>query len=254
MRPSADAPARILTGARRARRRRTALTATGGVLSAVVLVGAGLVLGQLRSTHTDTAAPVLQPTVSDTASSAPLTPAPLVPPPGSPSSGEASGSVGQSSPSQTAGRASPPPAAPPSSATRSLNIPLVSGPVLGPNGYSKLVLGMSFADAKQTGLLAGADTPPTGCADYTLTEGTAGVRNVTISDTLGIVSFEASGAHTPERIRVGSTKDELEAAYPALGKSGGGYSAAAGSGSSYLFMVDDRNRVASLLLVGPATC
>lgn len=254
VRPGGDAPARILAGARRIRRRRVALTATGGALTAVVLVGAGLVLGQLRSTQTDTAAPVLQPTMSESVSSAPVSSIPLNPAPGSSSSGEASGSQGQTSTSQTTVRPSSPSTAPTSGSARSQSVPLVSGPVLGPTGYNKLMLGMSFADAKRTGLLANADAAPTGCADYTLTEGTSGIRKVTISDTHGVVSFEASGAHTPERIRVGSTKDELEAAYPGLSGSGGAYTAAAGSaGGNYLFTVDG-NRVAGLLLVGPVSC
>lgn len=255
VRPGAHASTRILAGARRIRRRRAVLTATGGTLTAVVLVGAGLVLGQVRSPQTDTAAPVLVPRTSETGSPASLTSIPLAPPPGSPSSGEAADSANPPVPTTSTQRVSAESSAPTSKPVRSQSVPLVLGPVLGPNGYGKLVLGMSFSAAKQTGLLAGANTPPTGCADYALTEGAAGVRTVTISDTGGIVSFEASGAHTPERIHVGSTTDDLQAAYPALNKSGGGsYTAAAGAGGTYVFGVDDRDRVASLLLVGAKTC
>lgn len=255
VRPSEDAPTRIVAGARRVRRRRAALTASGGALTIVALVSAGLVLGQLRSTQTDTAAPVLQPTLSATLSSVPDSPIPLNPAPGSSSPGEISGSTAQTSAPQTSTRQSPPSSAPPSSSTRSQRAPLMSGSVLGPTGYSKLVLGMSFADAKKTGLLADAGTASTGCADYTLAEGAAGIHDVTISDARGIVSFEASGARTPQRIGVGSTRDELEAAYPGASRTGDEYSAPAGSGDgSYLFQVDDRDLVTGLLLVGHTTC
>ncbi|TNC27377.1 RodZ family helix-turn-helix domain-containing protein [Amycolatopsis alkalitolerans] len=254
IRPDEAAPARVLAGARRIRRRRAALTATGGTLTAVVLVTAGLLLGPLRPASTNTAAPVEDSTTRATGSSAPLTANPVNPAPGSQSTAESTGSTGQSEPSRTPARSSSSAAPPTTASSRGQTAPLMTGAVLGPDGYSKLVLGMSFADAKKTGLLAGAGTAPSGCAGYRLTEGSASVSVVTISDTNGVVGFDATGAHTPERIRIGSTKDELEAAYPGLSKNGSTYTADAGGGGSYVFAVDDSNHVSTLQLVASTSC
>ncbi|MTD56391.1 hypothetical protein [Amycolatopsis pithecellobii] len=252
-----DAPARIVAGARRIRRRRAAVTATSGALTVAALVTAGLFFGPLRATHTNTAAPVEQPTLSSNGTSAPASSIPLNPPPGSsptsepPASSPESASPPQSSTSRTAQTK---PTTPTSSRSQTPP-PAVSGPVLGPSGYGKLTLGMSFTDAKNSGLLANADTPPNGCTNYKLAEGSSGVSSVTISDTGGVVGFAATGAHTPERIRVGSPKDDLEAAYPNLSKSGNGYTAAAGSGASYVFSVDsNQNRVTAVSLVAANSC
>ncbi|WP_236790206.1 hypothetical protein [Amycolatopsis sp. GM8] len=252
-----DAPARIVAGARRIRRRRAAVTAASGAVTVVALVTAGLLLGPLRlSGHTTNEASPLERSAAGTVeSSASVSQIPINPPaPGVPSSSEPSSSTETPpSSSQTATRTPSSSKPPTSTAARSQTLPIVPGPVLGPSGYSKLTLGMSFADAKDSGLLANADTAPSGCATYKLTEGSSGVSTVTISDTNGIVGFDATGAHTPERIRVGSTKDELETAYPNLNKSGSGYAADAGSGGSYLFAIDG-NRVSGLSLVASASC
>lgn len=251
--PREGAESAILAGARRVRRRRTALAATGGTLTVVVLIGAGLFFGGLRSGNTHTAAPAVQPALSDSGSAPAATPIPLNPPIGSPPTDTTVGSEAESSAPLSTERTTASRATSTTTSQRADSVP-VSGPVLGPSGYSKLQLGMTFDDAKATGLLAGADTAPTGCADYTLSEGTAGVHKVTISGSNGIVSFEAAGAHTPERIKVGSTKDQLEAAYPTLTKGGSGYSVSTGAGGTYVFAVDNSNKVSDLTLVAPTPC
>jgi hypothetical protein len=252
--PSEGAESAILAGARRVRRRRTALAATGGALTVVVLIGAGLFFGGLRSGNTQTAAPAVQPALSDSGSAPAATPLPLNPPLGSPPTEITTGSESQSSSPLSTERTTASRVTSTTTSPRVDNSLPVSGPVLGPSGYSKLQLGMTFDDAKATGLLAGASTAPTGCTDYTLSEGTAGVRKVTISGTNGIVSFEAAGAHTPERIKVGSTKDQLEAAYPSLAKGGSGYTTSTGAGGTYVFALDSNNKVTDLLLAGPIPC
>jgi hypothetical protein len=127
-------------------------------------------------------------------------------------------------------------------------------PVLGPSGYGSLRLGMSFDDAKATGLLSGAGTAPESCGRYSLREGAAAVAAVTISAADGIVSFQATGAHTPEQIQVGSTADQVAAAYPDLTRKTGAYTVPTGTGGRYVFTVDDQNKVDRLLLVGHGSC
>ncbi|SFJ57976.1 hypothetical protein [Amycolatopsis sacchari] len=254
VRPRDDAPATILAGARRVRARRRALTATGGALTAVVLVALGLVLGQVRAPHTDTAAPVRQPTSSGSAFPSADSPSPSVVEPGSSVAGRepgtASGSTALESPGRTSSVSSPAS----TSVPRSQSVQTLTAPVLGPEGYGKLALGMPFDVAVRTGMLERTAAPPEPCGTYALAEGAAGIRTVTISDTRGIVGFEASGARTPERIGLGSDKDDLEAAYPKLVETANGYTVPAGPSSNYVFLLDDRDRVAALLLVGPATC
>ncbi|GHF58843.1 hypothetical protein GCM10017566_35270 [Amycolatopsis bartoniae] len=249
-----DAPEAILAGARRVRRRRRALTATGGTLTALVLVAGGLVLGDLRSTRTDTAAPVPSTMLSASTTALPPSSIPLAPQPGSSSPDVASGSASGYTSPETSQHVAPPSRAQDSTPPSTPSAKTFAGPVLGPVGYGKLVLGMPYAAAVRTGQLAATAAPQSGCTQYPLAEGSANIRTVTISDTQGIVSFEASGARTPERVGIGSSKDDLEAAYPSLAESATGYTAAAGSGATYVFSVDDRNRVTGLRLVGPASC
>ncbi|HVV13526.1 hypothetical protein [Amycolatopsis sp.] len=250
--PRAGAETAILAGARRIRRRRAALTATGGALTAIALVGAGLLIGDLRSNDNQVASPPPDQTLVISDSSAQPTSIAPAPPPVStplPGSGSSPAHTTEDNPPQSATKST----TPPKSTSRSVVVPTLTGPVLGPNGYSKLQLGMSFDAAKATGMLANADNAPTACTDYGLSDGSAAVSKVTISPANGIVSFQASGAHTPERIKVGSTKDQLETAYPALAERGSAYSASTGSGGSYVFTVSG-DQVVDLQLVGSSSC
>lgn len=249
MRPRDDAPATILAGARRLRRRRAAYTTAGGALAALVLVSGGLAVSWMRSPQTDTAAPAAPPSLSlSTDASSPET-TPLTPTPSEPPQGSAPVQTRTSLPNSSEPTDKPGTGSVPSSA-RVQSLPLVAGPTLGPDGYGKLTLGMSYDTAKKTGMLKdSASSAPSGCGQYVLTEGTGGVRSVMISEKRGIVRFDASGAHTPERIRVGSSKSDLLTAYPDLSGESNGYEASAGSGATYVFSLDSRGQVASLALV-----
>ncbi|NKQ53426.1 hypothetical protein HFP15_11095 [Amycolatopsis sp. K13G38] len=244
----------ILTGAQRIRRRRTALTATGGALTALLLVGGGLVVSDMRSGPEQAAAPSPQTLLSLSSSPSTIAPAPQVPPPAVPSSDTATvGGTSDSTAPSTSGRTTRTPTPSATTTPRVESIPQATGPVLGPSGYGKLQLGMTFENAKATGMLTGTDTAPQGCADYKLAEGSAALNDVRISSTYGIVGFDATGARTPEKIKIGSTTDQLEAAYPNASSSGSGYSAASGSGGTYVFGVDG-NKVVGLQLVGSGSC
>jgi hypothetical protein len=92
--------------------------------------------------------------------------------------------------------------------------------VLGPDGYGSLVLGMSVADAETTGLMTPMGQQQTGCDSSTKLTGTpAGATDqqgvLFFSDNLGLAAIDAyPGIATPEGIAIGSTKQQVQAAYP----------------------------------------
>lgn len=87
--------------------------------------------------------------------------------------------------------------------------------VLGPLGFGKLQLGMNRAEAEATGEIAAfADTnDPPGCGRYTARAGWQGFTNT--GEIVAIMPGRLV-ARTPEGIGVGSTVDEVRAAYPTL--------------------------------------
>jgi hypothetical protein len=254
VRPPVGAEAAILAGTRRIRRRRAMLTATGAALVTVLIAGAVLFFADLRPGHGQPAAPPAAQKFSESGSEDPVAPTtvPLTVPNTGPLSDAGSGAAAQPRLTPSSERRPEPELS--SVSPPIAGVPAGSVPILGPDGYGALRLGMSFADAKATGLLAGADTPPLGCGRYGLGEGVAAVAAVTISAKDGIVSFQATGAATPERIRIRSTRHQVEAAYPGLAADAGGYAVPTGAGGRYMFTFDDQNRVDGLLLLGPGSC
>ena len=238
----------VVAGARRIRRRRAVLASTGGVLTALVLVTGSLVLGGLRGGSNEAAPPpVADRTYQDSGS-----PSMIQPPPQAAGSTAASSNTDQATTPSSVPRPSTHRSGPSSSSLPTM-APNAYGSVLGPTGYATLRLGMSFDDAKATGMLAQEDTAPASCTEYKLTEGSAAVSNVYISPSDGILRFTAGrSAHTPEGIKIGSTLAELRAAYRDLSKGSSGYTASNGSGGSYVFYVDGTNVLTSFQLIGPA--
>ncbi|OXM74349.1 MULTISPECIES: hypothetical protein [Amycolatopsis] len=248
--PAPGAESTIVRGARRRRRQRTAVAASGGVLTAVLLVTLGLVAerqdpGVHQAARPTTSAPA---TTTDG-------PGPVVVPPSFPEL-----PVPPAPPtSTTTATPAPPPSgtsrpAPPSSSGASARPEPATTAVLGPTGYRQLRLGMSFDEAKATGMLADADTAPTECIGYRLIEGMANIATVTISPADGVVVFAATGARTPENVGIGSTVAELRNAYPDLTAGAGNYRAATGSGANYTFYVDSTDTVVSWELGAAPGC
>jgi len=255
IRPAPEAGDAIVAGARMRRRRRRTLAASGGVLTAAVLVTVGLVVGGPDPVTHEAALPTtVAPSTTTTA------PGPVVVPPSFPAEPPPPPTSG--APVPTSEPASPSAPATSGSKTGSSSkvrattrpAPAITAAVLGPDGYRTLRLGMSFADAKATGMLADADSAPAGCAAYRLTEGTANVANVTISPSGGVVAFTASGARTPENVGAGSTVTELKKAYPDLAAGPGNYSTATGSGDHYTFYVSSDGVVVNWELVAAPDC
>ncbi|RLK60123.1 hypothetical protein [Actinokineospora cianjurensis] len=93
------------------------------------------------------------------------------------------------------------------------------GPVIGPDGYGTLKLGMSQREAVATGRIlsepVGGGSPE--CRAHDAPGQVEGAGAVGISDQYGVsIIFGYGGAHTPEGIGVGSTSAEVKRAYPDL--------------------------------------
>ncbi|SEP73095.1 hypothetical protein [Lentzea albida] len=194
----------VLSGARRRRRRRTAVT---GAVAVVALVGAGVGLTRLDSLRSeDTTGAMLTTSVS---SPPPLVPSTSTyvstvtktvnaPPPGN---GEGPGEP-------TSNRSSSPP--PPEPA---------------PGRYGTLALGMSEAEALETGSLIEPTTPVDAdkrCKTYA-TKSVPDADAVIVSSAKGIVRITMpSYAKTPKNIGAGSAVSEVKAAYANAEQTGSG--------------------------------
>ena len=89
--------------------------------------------------------------------------------------------------------------------------------VLGPNGLGPLLLGMSLGEAKATGLVDHIDAPSQGCSNGLLTGEHTRQEEAAlfVSARLGVAAIYAYGdIATPEGIKLGSTYDQVHAAYP----------------------------------------
>lgn len=122
---------------------------------------------------------------------------------------------------------------------------------LGPRGYGVLRLGMSYAEIRQTGMLAHPGAPPpTGCARYRLAEAGGEVRDIVVSARDGLAVVTASTASTPEGVSVGSAREQVERSY-AVDRAGDAarYTIATGAGGYYRVTIGADDRVSRLQLV-----
>src|SRR5262249_45672710 len=124
-------------------------------------------------------------------------------------------SASPASPTPSASPASPTPSASPSSSAKT---------VLGPTGFGTLALGMTKAAARATGLVTGMDASDKGTCGSLPGEGrllgapsTSAFGYVTFSDRsstlVAIIAYP--GLQTPEGIELGSSYEQVHAAYPA---------------------------------------
>jgi len=209
-----DATEAVVRGAGRRRRRRSA---AASVFAVMTLVGAGVVLTQLRPPSDDTAGDLL-PTSSSTASATSTPPSQSTvfltktetvqaPASGNPNNPDKPGNT--ANPTKPRVTTTPPPA-----------------PPAEPGQFGKLVLGMSEAAALKTGELiepSSTTDPDAKCKAYS-TNSVPDSDAVIISMAKGLVRITLpSYAKTTKGITVGSKVADVKAAYPTATQSGSTY-------------------------------
>ena len=91
------------------------------------------------------------------------------------------------------------------------------GNVIGPVGYGKIKLGMSYADVRAAGGVNEDEHPEPGCFGYDLVTGGNTDGNVFISKERGVEAIAPIvRVRTPEGIAVGATVAKVRVAYPAV--------------------------------------
>ncbi|XVV12637.1 hypothetical protein ACQP2X_49000 [Actinoplanes sp. CA-131856] len=152
----------------------------------------------------------------------------------SPSPVVTTSSPSPSATSATPSRTSTKPKSPPAKTSGPPKIARVIGPVtvLGPTGLGKLQIGMSKEEAEATGLVVAGEGEG-GCGSWILDLPNAGGPTVGYSP-LGVVSIPAYGkVATPEGIKITSSLDAVERAYPDLSGPATENGATLGDGAAY---------------------
>jgi hypothetical protein len=227
----------IVAGAGRIRRRRTVATSAGGALTAVILIGSGVVFGGALAGHSirpadDSTLQLGSPRVAGP--QLPVRPDGQVPPPRERTTTAPPAAQVPTSESPT----SPP--AVTATATAPETVRRAAGTLIGPDGYGKLRLGMTMSQVQA----AGVTLSPSGdgdCKPYDFAgDGVPGAGSVVISPRVGVALITAdSPATSPEGIGAGSAPADVFAAYPRArqGASTVVY-APAGSSGTYRFQLD----------------
>lgn len=260
VRPKTDAPEAIVAGARRIRRRRTAMMSASGAVVAVVLVGGSLTFGPFRSQDNvaamntsvlKTGAPpqVVNGSVAPVSTSETTTP-------GSPPSSTLGAPTGIPDADKPPSSKNVPPKPPPPSSGRPAPQFITTGGLLSPTGFGSLKLdfyvsGPALADVTMTSA-GGAGA----CPAYNFSgDGVPGpgLANASPASPNGgggyIVRIVPSGVvHTPEGIGKGSTKDDVKLKYPGAGENENGLYAPASATSVYQFSVDSAGLVQGIRL------
>lgn len=241
----------VIAGARRVRRRRDmAIAGSGLAVAAVVVAGGVMLIGpQGADQQANVAAPGTEATLSTAASSS-AKPKPsrsrVEKEPQQPEQLE----VPDSAPAKK-----PPPKQP--SRTPEFRVPttpaVTSGPI-GPTGWARIQLGMSYEDVQQAGYLAEDAAPPQGCTSYPLTAGTDQVSTVVISEAgVGRIVAGANG-RTPEGIGIGTPLEQLQNTYPGGTSAEGEYRVDTSVGSTYVFTVPGEGAAVSAFALTNGNC
>lgn len=132
--------------------------------------------------------------------------------------------------------------------------PALADTALGPFGYGKVKLGMSFKKAKATGkvILKQGDRDST-CSGWDLKAFPTGKRSVGmyLSKKRGVaVIFAVKGMMTPEGIGIGSTMKQVRKAYPKVRNHFGlnPYVSVPGNSKAYYTFFADKGRLEGLSL------
>ena len=125
--------------------------------------------------------------------------------------------------------------------------------VVGPDGYHGLKLAMSADQALRTGVVIADGPLPEPCGYYRFRTSPPGSTDVLVSVRLGIVLIDPrDGVHTPEGVGTGSSRADLQAAYPNVRFDGSGTVASTsvpGSPNSlYRFDLDSNDTVSHVLI------
>jgi hypothetical protein len=260
VRPKTDAPEAIVAGARRIRRRRSAMMSASGALVAVVLVGGSLTFGPFHSQDNvaamNTAALKTGAVPQIVVGSALPAPTTESPPPG-----------GETPPPTSA------PGSPPSSGkpTSSSNVPakptpttgkrepqfITTGGLLSPAGYGNLKLDAYLKSAPPADVVLTESATSTACGGYNFSgDGVPGPGFVAVTPEnpnggggYAVMIVPSGVVHTPEGIGKGSTKDDVKQKYVGAGENESGFYAPASATSIYQFALDSANVVQAIRLV-----
>lgn len=149
-----------------------------------------------------------------------------------------------------------PPAAPSAPVAPTRRPPAEGNDVLGPFGWGPVMLGQYATSAGATGVFTDAPAPADTCVAWTAVLASP-LESVVVSPRTGVAAIIARvGAvlRTPEDVRIGSTADEVHAAYPAfevadVDTPNGALIAAPGNPAGvYRLTFDDVGTVSSLTL------
>lgn len=217
---------------------------------AAVLVAGGLTFGPLRAQNGVAALSTnaLVTGASSRAGSGPSTSAPSTAP---------TSTVDVAPPIPTAnlpgaGAETPPkkPTKSPTSGPRPSSEFVSAGPELRADGFGKLKLGMTEAEASAQGITLQKTAVSGQCVFYGISgNGVPASGSVAISNTYGLVIIEPSTpAHTPEGVGKGSSKDDVLQKYSETVSNAAATSASAGPESTYRFHVDTANVVQTVAL------
>ena len=241
--PPADATRTIVAGARRVRRRRRAVAVTSGVAAAALVVAGGLVGFKVHS-QSDTAALTPGSELNVQTSQPPTPPATTATP------APATSTLADSVPADSSRKEVP--QSTPRTSTKPPVKPVTSGPLLTADGFGSLKLGMTESDVSAQGVaLKSAKQWSAACTSYDAQGGgLPALAAISFSESSGglMIVSPMSAAHTPERVGVGSTMDDVYAAYSGATPGSDGIVAPAGGIGEYHFKLNDAGNVSAVAL------